>query len=87
MPPESSQRWFDFADEDLDMAALALDHAPYNQVCFHAQQAAEKIMKGLLASGNEGIPKTHRLTDLLQLVKHRELRAVSRKADRGSGAQ
>ncbi|OGV64041.1 MAG: hypothetical protein A2498_01805 [Lentisphaerae bacterium RIFOXYC12_FULL_60_16] len=51
MPPEVNN-WFEFAREDLQMARLAIREGLYNQVCFHAQQAVEKMLKGLLALEN-----------------------------------
>jgi len=47
MPPDA-QKWLDFAREDLHMAKLAMRDSLFNQVCFHAQQAAEKILKSLI---------------------------------------
>jgi len=46
--PHDAQKWLDFAREDLHMAKLAMHDALFNQVCFHAQQAAEKILKSLI---------------------------------------
>ena len=44
---EDSDRWLIFAEEDLRIAELALPHGIYNQVCFHAQQCAEKAIKDI----------------------------------------
>lgn len=63
-----SERWLTFADEDLRMAELALREGLYNQVCFHAQQCAEKAVKALLAHQGRIPPRTHRLGDLLNLL-------------------
>lgn len=57
--------WHEFAGEDLRMAELALREKLYNQVCFHCQQAAEKLIKGLLAEMGKAPPKSHRIADLL----------------------
>jgi HEPN domain-containing protein len=65
-----SERWLRFAQEDLRMAELALRDGIYNQVCFHAQQCAEKAIKGLLAFQDVAPPRTHRIADLLSLVKN-----------------
>jgi HEPN domain-containing protein len=50
---------------------MALEHDPAytDGVCFHAQQAAEKMLKALLVV--RGIPfhKTHQLTYLLDLLQ------------------
>jgi HEPN domain-containing protein len=64
-----NNNWLEFAYEDLEMAELALDNNIYNQVCFHSQQAVEKSLKGYLK--NMGIlpPKTHKLVDIISLIK------------------
>jgi HEPN domain-containing protein len=41
-----SERWLQFAREDLQVAELALAASIDNQVCFHSQQCAEKAIKG-----------------------------------------
>lgn len=64
-----AESWFRFAAEDLRMAELAMPDGIYNQVCLHAQQCAEKAIKGLLALQNTLPPHTHRLTDLLSVLK------------------
>ena len=40
---------------------------PYDTACFHAQQGAEKYLKGLLAFMERTIPRTHNLEELQQL--------------------
>ncbi|MDD4888525.1 MAG: HEPN domain-containing protein [Phycisphaerae bacterium] len=40
----------------------------YNGGCFHAQQCAEKYLKGRLAEAGQPIPKIHALVVLLDLV-------------------
>jgi len=72
MPPENN-RWFEFAEEDLQMAELALQNSLYNQVCFHAQQAAEKLLKSVISDKGQLIPKTHKMVDLLSLMKDEDL--------------
>lgn len=67
-PPDGLNRWLAFAYDDLRMAQLALAEDLYNQVCFHAQQAVEKMLKGLIAISARVPPKTHKIADLLQLV-------------------
>ena len=67
MPPDA-QKWLDFARGDLHMAKLAMRDSLFNQVCFHAQQAAEKILKSLIITACVLPPKTHKLGDLLGLL-------------------
>jgi len=65
-PREDAARWLGFASEDLRMAELALQAGLFNQVCFHAQQCAEKSLKAVFASIGELTPRTHALVDLLE---------------------
>lgn len=67
MPPDA-QKWLDCAREDLQMAELAMRSCLFNQVCFHAQQAAEKTLKSLIIAAGVLPPKTHKLGDLLGLL-------------------
>lgn len=46
------------SSEDLELNGL---------VCYHAQQSAEKALKGLLAAAEQEIEKTHDLVRLLDL--------------------
>ena len=64
------KRWFAKAQNDLRAIALVLPDpdCPYDVVCFHAQQAAEKYLKGLLAFHGVCFPKTHDLEELAALV-------------------
>ncbi len=65
---ENSKRWFIFAQEDLQVAELVWERKIYNQVCFHAQQCVEKALKGLLVSQEKTPPRTHAITDLVNLL-------------------
>ncbi len=40
---------------------------PFDTACFHAQQAAERLLKGLLAYGGRPIPLVHDLDELHDL--------------------
>lgn len=67
----ATQGWIEKAEEDWVVALLALGapHAKaYNAICFHAQQCAEKYLKGQLQEDSQAIPKTHDLGKLLDLV-------------------
>ncbi len=65
---ESRKRWLAFAGEDLQVAELVWEQEIYNQVCFHAQQCAEKALKGLLLAQGKALPRTHAITDLLSML-------------------
>ena len=65
----AGSRWLAYAREDLRMAELATSENMYNQVCFHAQQCAEKAIKAWLEQQEQPVPRTHRIADLLALVR------------------
>jgi HEPN domain-containing protein len=57
------------ADNDLKIARIGIEHdGPLDTVAFHVQQAAEKLLKALLASRGVAYPLTHDLRALLNLV-------------------
>lgn len=66
-----TQEWVDKAEEDWDIAGLALRSRrtpSYNGACFHAQQCAEKYLKGHLQEESLTTPKTHDLGKPLDLL-------------------
>ncbi len=65
---ELARGWFLKAESDLNTARhMAESDGPYDTACFHAQQAAEKYLKGLLALQGEPFPRTHNLEELQHL--------------------
>lgn len=75
MPPRraeagSPEEWLRHAQSDLHLARLG-SHQPgvlREQVCFHAQQAAEKALKAVLLKRGIDFPFTHDLEALLELA-------------------
>ena len=66
-----AQEWVEKAEADLATASreLAVAENPnYDAVCFHAQQCAEKYLKGVLEQNRTHVPKTHDLGELLDLA-------------------
>ena len=64
-----AQVWVDFARADLAMAKAPLpDGARYEQLCFSAQQAAEKAIKAVLVSRGVAFPFVHDLRRLAALL-------------------
>jgi HEPN domain-containing protein len=62
---ELARGWFLKAESDLAAARRVIEGSgPYDTACFHAQQAAEKYLKGFLALAGKRIPKTHNLEEL-----------------------
>jgi HEPN domain-containing protein len=67
---DHARGWFLKADSDLSAASQILSGAgPYDTACFHAQQAIEKLLKGMLAFHEQAIPRTHDLEELAQLCE------------------
>ncbi len=63
--------WIAKAEGDwhtLQREVRARKHPNHDAACFHAQQCAEKYLKAFLQLSNQPFPKTHNLTDLLELV-------------------
>ena len=61
--------WLAKAEEDYSVAAglLRRRKVPADSVCFHSQQAAEKLMKAVLQEHGVHFGKTHDLEGLLRL--------------------
>lgn len=74
VPPEilrEVSQWVEKAEHDLKTAEYTLtlsEECPFDTVCFHAQQCAEKYLKGFLVFRSTDFPKTHDLVVLLNLV-------------------
>jgi HEPN domain-containing protein len=63
------QRWMQNARADLAFAGVPLPlGGMYEQLCFHAQQAAEKSIKAVLLHLGIEFPFTHNLQMLLDLL-------------------
>ena len=76
MSASGAARWLELAAEDIAMAEYALSGGIFRQVCFHAQQAVEKALKGLLVARVGTHTKSHSLEQLLlsEPGVHAELR-------------
>lgn len=86
------REWLHKGEADLLTArreSAAVDAPNFDAACFHAQQAAEKLMKALLIAANEPPPRVHDLVVLGDLITARfpnwsfpieELRFLSRAA-------
>ena len=58
--------WFAKGEEDLAMVELAIaGQGPWPQICYHAQQLAEKYLKGFLVFRGTLPPRIHDLPLLL----------------------
>ena len=57
--------WFARGDDDLKTAEILFEEGIPNIICFHAQQAGEKYLKGFLAHHEKHVRKIHDLGTLL----------------------
>jgi len=67
---EYAGQWIEKARSDLLNADnnLVAPRVPYDTVCFHCQQAAEKLLKALLVACGREYPTTHNLFVILEKV-------------------
>lgn len=67
---ELSKQWLAKADNDLLNADNNLKSAkiPFDTVCFHCQQAAEKMLKAYLVANRQPYPITHDLLLILEQI-------------------
>jgi len=82
--PESNfSAWLRKADHDLlnIQNNLAAKEIPWDTVCFHAQQAAEKFLKAFLVASGRELSKTHDLVALLALCVECEAGLATLEAD------
>lgn len=65
--PDDPHVWLAKAENDLLCIHNNLndDRIPWDAICFHAQQAAEKLLKAYLVARGLIVPRTH---DLLMLL-------------------
>jgi HEPN domain-containing protein len=67
---EHAKRWIEKARSDLLNADnnLAAREIPCDTICFHCQQAAEKLLKGFMVARGCEYPITHNLFVILEKV-------------------
>ena len=67
----AASAWVEKAEHDLRTAEHTFtleEDCPFDTICFHAQQCAEKYLKALLVWKEIDFPKTHDLRLLIQIV-------------------
>lgn len=75
VPEEVIQTWLERARSDLQIGRVTLGARGVlpADICFHAQQCAEKSLKALLLRREINFPKTHAIEVLLDLLKAQEI--------------
>jgi HEPN domain-containing protein len=67
----AAREWVRCAEEDYDVAVTLLrrrTRTAANSIGFHCQQCVEKYLKARLEEARAGVPRTHDLIALLQLL-------------------
>ncbi|MBU0616165.1 MAG: HEPN domain-containing protein, partial [Planctomycetes bacterium] len=65
--PDDPRTWVAKAENDLLNICnnLNAEQVPWDTICFHAQQAAEKMLKAFVVSRGQAVSRTHDLVALL----------------------
>lgn len=58
--------WIEFADENFEVARVALDHGYFNACLQNVQQAVEKYLKAVLIFHRSEFPRTHSIEMLIR---------------------
>ena len=69
LPQSDPHRWIDRARSNLTRAKHVIEGVCLENLCFDAQQAAEKAIKAVLIFLGVRFPRTHDLAELLTLVE------------------
>lgn len=73
-PPDDPREWLNRARSNLARAKAELPAVYLEDLCFDAQQAAERAVKAILIFRNKRFPHVHDLTELLSLVEDSGMR-------------
>jgi HEPN domain-containing protein len=69
---EEIRRWVEKAENDFRNAEYVMtmpENCPFDTVCYHVQQCAEKYLKAVLLYYNIDFPRTHDLVVLYNLLQ------------------
>ena len=67
--PGSAEDWLRYSKSDLELARIEKPEGVLlENLCFHAQQAAEKTLKAVLIFFEIDFPRTHNIRTLLDLL-------------------
>jgi len=81
----SPHEWLKHARSDIRLARLALNEEILpEQICFHAQQAAEKALKAVLLHRKVDFPFTHDLEQLVDVAQNAGITIPDDLSDIGS---
>jgi len=62
---DETRIWISYADENLDVSALSMDHGHLNACLQNAQQAVEKYLKAVIIEHDLPFLRTHSVRELV----------------------
>lgn len=65
---DETRLWLSYADENLEVADLALAHGHLNACLQNAQQALEKLLKAVIIEKGLEFRRTHSIRGLVQIL-------------------
>lgn len=69
LPPDDPREWLNRARSNLALAQVTIPGVYLEDLCFDAQQAAEKAIKAVLIACGTPFPFSHDLTELLSILE------------------
>jgi HEPN domain-containing protein len=66
---KEAEQWLKIAKEELQSAEYLFEKRLFRMVCYHSQQAVEKVLKSLLSEHEVDVPRVHNLLDLNNAIK------------------
>jgi HEPN domain-containing protein len=78
LPSDDPREWLNRARSDLTMAKAQGPEIYYEDLCFHAQQAAEKAIKAVLLRHGIRFPYVHDIRELIRLLKRKAVNVPAR---------
>lgn len=72
-PPDVPAEWINRARSDLAIAQSMIEGAYFEDLCYHAQQCAEKALKAVLLHRTGAFPYVHDLSELVHRVQQNGL--------------
>lgn len=66
---DEARLWLAYAEENLVVAELAVEHALLNSCLQNAQQALEKLLKAVAIEKNLELRRTHNIRELVQILR------------------
>jgi HEPN domain-containing protein len=70
---DETSTWLSYADENFDVAELALEHGHLNSCLQNAQQAVEKYLKAVIVERDLEFRRTHSIWELVGLLLDQDI--------------